>query len=181
MRSHTALVIIDAQVAIIGSPDVYDGDAVLRRIASLLAAARAAGTPIFFVQHDHATFLPLMPGHPGWEIHPAIAPKPGELVIRKRASDAFYATSLRSELDRLGVTRLVVAGCQTEYCVDTSVRRALSLDYDVLLVADGHTTTDGDLLSAPHIIAHHNAMLAGLPHPTREIRVRPADEIAFVS
>ena len=48
----------------------------------------------------------------------------------------------------------------TEYCIDTTCRRAVSLGYDVTLVADAHTTHDNDLLPAEKIIAHHNRSLS---------------------
>ena len=182
----TALVVIDVQNTIVDGPDgatpIHDRDNVLARIGELLAKARTAKTPVLFVQHEHPSFAPLMADTPGWEIHPAVAPQPGEPRIRKRACDAFYGTPLRSELDRLGVTRLILAGCETDFCVDTAARRALSLDYDVVPAADAHTTgtgADGGPLSPAQVIAHHNVVLANFPHPTREIVVLPSVEIAF--
>ena len=179
----TALVVIDVQNAIVdGEAPIYRRDEVLRAIADLLANARGAGVPVFHVQHENPNYPPLTRGADGWQIHPAVAPVPGEPVIQKRACDAFYGTSLRGELDARGVTRLVMAGCETDFCIDTAARRALSLDFDVVLVADAHTTTNGSddgPLTAAQIVAHHNAVLANIPHPTREIVVRPVAEIAF--
>ena len=63
-------------------------------------------------------------------------------MIGKTASDSFYRTSLEDELRRLGTTQLIVTGMQTEFCVDTTCRRALSLGFDVTLVSDAHTTKD---------------------------------------
>ena len=119
MPTDAALLIIDAQVAILGGDEApaYRRDEVLARIGELLRNARAAGVPVVHVQHDAATYEPMKPGAPGWQIHPAVAPLPGERVVRKRAGDAFYGTPLRAELDALGVTRLVVAGCETDYWV----------------------------------------------------------------
>ena len=184
MPTDAALLVIDAQVAILdGDTPAYRRDEVLARIGELLANARAAGVPVVYVQHDDATYEPMKPGAAGWQIHPAVAPLPGERIVRKRACDAFYGTPLRAELDTLGVTRLVAAGCETDYCVDTTVRRALSLDYDVVLAADAHTTTSGsdggDGLTTAQIIAHHNATLAGFSTPTREVVVKPTGEIVF--
>ncbi len=182
---ETALLVIDVQVAMMdgadpSSPPAYRRDEVLAFVGELLEKARAAGAPVIFVQHDHATFPPMFAGAPGWQIHPAVAPRPGEPVIRKRASDAFYGTSLRSELDGRGVTRLVVSGADTHYCVDTTVRRALSLDYDVILASDAHTISGGEeSLPAEQIVAHHNATLASLPHPKYSVTVVPSREIQF--
>ena len=185
MATETALVVIDVQVAIMDGPEpgadpAYRRDEVLVKVGELLAKARAAGTPVIHVQHEHASFPPMRAGAAGWQIHPAAAPHDGEPIVHKRAADAFYGTSLRAELDRLGVTRLVLAGAESDCCVDTTARRALSLDYDVVLAADAHTTYAGNgVLSAEQIVAHHNAMLANLPHPKHEILVRPTSEIAF--
>lgn len=185
MANGTALVVIDVQVAIMdgaeaGADPAHNRDGVLAKVGELLAKARAAGTPVLHVQHEHADFPPMRVGAAGWQIHPAAAPRDGETIVRKRAADAFYGTSLRSELDRLGVTRLVLAGAESDCCVDTTARRALSLDYDVTLAADAHTTYAGNgVLTAEQIVAHHNAMLANLPHPKHEILVTPTDEIAF--
>src|SRR5438105_15863492 len=56
-----------------------------------------------------------------------------------------------------GISRGVT---DTELCVDTTCRQACSLEYDVTLVQDGHSTWDRELLSAPQIIAHHNALIS---------------------
>lgn len=42
----------------------------------------------------------------------------------------------------IGVNGLIVAGCRTECCVDTTVLRAVSRGYDVMLASDAHTTAD---------------------------------------
>ena len=76
-----------------------------------------------------------------------------------------FASSPRARLHRelrsRGIMRLVVAGLQTEYCVDTTCRRAYSLGYEIILVGDAHRTWDSDSLSASQIIDHHNNVLGG--------------------
>jgi nicotinamidase-related amidase len=180
MSNGTALLVIDVQKAIIDGEDpAHRRDETLAVISGLIEQARAAKTPVIYVQHEERQYAPMNRGADGWQIHPAVAPLPGERIIQKQACDAFYGTPLRSELDALGITHLVVVGLQTDMCIDTACRRALSLDYDVTLVADGHTTSDTPRLTAAQIIAHHNATLANVPHPKHEIVVKPSREIAF--
>ena len=108
----TALVIIDMQQGMF--TDVvapHRGEEVRQRCADLLKRARAAGTPVFHVQH--------------------------------------------------GIDRLVVAGMQSDYCVDTACRAAKALGYSVVLANDAHTTFDNKVLPAERIVAHHNATLDG--------------------
>jgi nicotinamidase-related amidase len=176
MALSSAVLVIDLQIGLVALAP--GADELLDRVGHVLARARAAHVPVVHVQHSHATYAPLMAGAPTWRIHPRVAPFDAETVISKTASDAFYKTSLLDELTRLGVSRLIVAGMQTEYCVDTTCRRALSLGFDVTLVSDGHTTCDG-VLPAADVVRHHNTVLAGLAHPDHRVAVVPSRDITF--
>jgi nicotinamidase-related amidase len=155
----TALLVIDLQRGMFAATDPYDGEAVLNRVAGLLDRARASGIPVFHVRHDGGSGDDLERDTPGWEIHPAVSPKDGEPIVDKDRCSAFDATDLHERLRVLGLERLVIAGMQTEYCIDTNCRAAHGLGYRVALVSDGHTTFDNSTLSAKQIVAHHNLTL----------------------
>jgi nicotinamidase-related amidase len=182
--ARTAVVVIDVQNGLLeglGGVRQQEAaralDATVGRIAGLLYRARAAGIPVFYIQHDGGSGHRLQPHTQGWEIRAEIAPKVGEPVIRKRACDAFFETPLDAELAALDVKRIVVAGCMTQYCVDTSVRRAVSLGYDVVLAADGHTTADAGGLRFEQIVAHHNSLLDGFDAGSHVVQVCPVSDI----
>ena len=99
-----------------------------------------------------------------------MAPRPGEIVIEKAASDGFCQTDLQLELDRLGVE------LQTEFCVDATCRAALSRGFEVVLAAGAHSTTDA-IATAAVVVQHHNYALANLAHPERRISVVASAEI----
>lgn len=179
MTKETALIIIDVQVGIIEGFRAYRGREVLAQINNLLSKARALNMPIIYVQHDGEPGHPLEVGISGWEIHPDIKPHDEDLIIRKRASDSFFETTLQRELEARGIKHLIVSGCMTEYCVDTTSRRAISMGYDVTLVSDAHTTVDNELLTAAQIIAHHNALLNGFDAGSHLITVKPAEDVVF--
>lgn len=158
--SKSALLVIDVQRAMFDEADpVYEGEALLRTIGGLIAAARAEGAPVIYVRHGEGAGQPLEWGTEGWQIHPAIAPLDGERIIDKRTPDSFHETGLQAVLAELGVQHLVLTGIQTEVCVDTTCRRAYSLGYQVTLVKDAHSTWNSANLSAAQIIAHHNGVL----------------------
>lgn len=94
------------------------------------------------MQHNAPTGKPLEYGTKGWEIHPEIAPKVGDIIIQKTTPDSFFKTTLEEELKKQGIEHLVIAGIQSEVCVDTTCRRAFSLNYKVTLVSDAHSTWD---------------------------------------
>jgi nicotinamidase-related amidase len=158
----TALLVIDAQSVFFDGgamPPVFGAEAVLVRLTGLIARARAAGVPVIFVQHceDEGLFARTAPG---WGLHPALAVQLGEPVVEKTRPDSFFESGLALILDDLEVSHLVIGGCQSEMCVDTTCRAAASLGYRVTLAGDAHATWDGPALSAAEIIAHHNHVLA---------------------
>jgi nicotinamidase-related amidase len=67
----------------------------------------------------------------------------------------------------------------SQFCVDTTVRRAVSLGYDVTLIADGHMTGDTATFTSSEIIAHHNETLDGFDAGKATVEIRPAAEIDF--
>jgi nicotinamidase-related amidase len=178
-RSRNALLIIDIQVGLV---ELIPGEIrtrVLSRIETLLSKARATGTPVIYIQHDGPKGHPLETHTKGWEVHPSIKPLDGESVVRKAESDSFFETTLQQELEGREITRLIIAGGMTEYCIDTTCRRATSLGYDVTLASDAHLTRDNEVLSAANIIAHHNFVLDDFGAGAHLIRAKPTAEIVF--
>lgn len=157
----TALLVIDVQQGMFMlSRSPYQGDQVVERIASLLKRARTHDAPIFHVRHNGGIGHILAPDTAGWNFHPAVAPQENEPVVDKRHSSAFQNTTLDEQLKLSRIDKLVIAGMQTEYCVDSACRAAAALGYQLVLVSDAHTTFDTPILSAEQIIAHHNLTLS---------------------
>ena len=97
----------------------------------------------------------------GWEIQQKLLVSENDQIIQKTTPDAFHKTQLSNVLFELNGEHLIILGLQTEYCIDTTIRRAFSLGFKVTLVADCHSTWDSDILSAFLIINHHNQVLNG--------------------
>jgi nicotinamidase-related amidase len=165
--SKTALLIIDIQNDYFpgGTMELEGADAAGRRAGEALAAFRAKRLPVFHIQHlsvrPGATFF--VPGTPGAEIHPGVAPASGEAVLQKNFPNAFRGTQLKAQLEREGVDHLVVAGMMTHMCVDASVRAAFDDGYRVTLLADACATRaqswGGETVPAKQV---HVAFLAAL-------------------
>jgi nicotinamidase-related amidase len=172
------LLVIDMQVGLFeGKVPRYDADGVVRRINAVARAVRATGGVVIFIQHDDPQGGILEPETDGWKLLPTLVRTDQDLLVRKRACDSFYESGLPTILERRGVKRLIVTGCATDFCVDTTVRAAASRDYEVVVVADGHTTKDRPHLDAPAIIRHHNWMWENLILPRSQVKVLPAASI----
>lgn len=134
--------------------------------------------PVVWVQHEEDHEL-LRHGSPGWQLADGLDVAPGDHRVRKTTPDAFLRTPLPDLVQRLGTRSLVVCGLQTEYCVDTTTRRALALGLPVTLVSDGHSTVDNGVLSAAQIRAHHNQTLGSMESFGVRATLRAADAVVF--
>ncbi|MCP5281401.1 MAG: cysteine hydrolase [Rhodoferax sp.] len=160
MRS--ALLVIDVQRALCeGEQASHAAQQTVERINQAAAAARAAGAVVVYIQHETATG-PFARGSDSWQLAADLARQPGDPVVHKTTPDAFQQTGLQALLDSLGVTELVICGMQTEFCVDTTTRRAAALGYPVVLLSDGHSTNDKPHMAAVDIIRHHNHTLPNI-------------------
>ncbi|EOO39501.1 MULTISPECIES: cysteine hydrolase family protein [Bacillus] len=154
-----ALIVIDVQVGMYtaGMP-VHNGEKFLETLQNLIEECRSNSIPIIYVQHNGPKNHPLEKGTAGWQVHAAIAPREGELVVEKTTPDSFHKTNLNELLQEKGIEHVIISGMQTEYCVDTTTRRAFSEGYKVTLVSDAHSTFDTDVLRAEDIVKHHNVV-----------------------
>jgi nicotinamidase-related amidase len=134
----------------------------LPRLSRLLAGARDVGVPVIYILMtvlpgrisdspaqirfnmrlhlaSHGATQPLLytiEGTPGQEIIAELAPEPGDLVVRKYRSSGFWGTNLDMLLRSNGIESVIVTGCTTEGCVESTARDALFNDYYVVLPED---------------------------------------------
>jgi len=175
----TALLVIDVQQALCSGPyQAFDARALVRRINEVIQRARLAKLLVVMVQHEEPDG-PFQYGAEGWQLDPELQAQADDLSIRKTTPDSFHNTRLLAELQARGITHLVICGMQTEFCVDTTTRRALALGFPVTLVSDGHSTLDNAVLSAAQIIAHHNETLSKMESFGTRARLLPAAQVNF--
>ena len=159
------------------------------RLAALLAAARASGTMIVHLQNtalparmsDSPSYIrfnmrmhmaarrdgpPLqytVPGTPGHDFANEFAPLPGELVVRKYRSSGFWGTNLDLMLRSNGIRSLVVGGCTTEGCVESTARDAMFNDYYVVIAEDCVASDDRAQHEASRLLMRHRFDVFGYP------------------
>jgi nicotinamidase-related amidase len=119
----------------------------------LLAWARASAIPVVSVRiafrRDHADVIQnckifrdvvakgaMAEGSWGAAFHEGLGPVDGELVVKHSRVNAFYGSPLEEMLRVLKADRLIVAGVATNSVVETTVRHAADMGYEVVVVAD---------------------------------------------
>ncbi|HEX9327570.1 MAG TPA: cysteine hydrolase family protein [Reyranella sp.] len=171
-----ALVVVDMQVGLLDGGPKHDLDGVIQRINALAAMVRQRGGQVVWIRHCGKAGDGFEPGSKGWAFLPELDCRPDDLVVQKALNDAFAGTSLDDTLKRLAVDRVLIVGWATDQCVDSTVRSAISHDYHVVAVSDGHTVSDRPHLAAPVVIRHHNWVWSDLL-TSRSIRVMAAADL----
>jgi nicotinamidase-related amidase len=176
----TAVLVIDVQRGLFcARPAPFEAEAVVARINAVTGKARAAGAPVIFIQHDGAPGdEDVVPFTEGWKLHLNLEVHPTDLVISKTTCDAFYGTSLETELRSRGITTLLLTGYATDFCIDATLRTAASKDFGIIVVADAHTTSDNPILKAVQVRQHHNWAWANAI-TKRGVTVLTAAEVRF--
>ena len=159
--SRSALVVMDYQPAIVAR--VPGSDDLLARMRDTIALARGHGMTIGYVRvafddADYAavpetnkSFSVLAGGRqmhadaPETAVHEAVAPEPGDIVVRKTRVGGFSTTDLDRQLRDRGVDTLILAGISTSGVVLSTVRDAADHDYRLYVLEDGCADTDPEV------------------------------------
>ena len=178
---ESALLVIDAQLSLLSAtPEPFELNGMLDNINILIDAFRSAQKLFVFVQHETLNG-DLKHRSAGWELDPRIHALPTDHRIRKNTPDSFLGTDLNGLLMSQGIKTLYVCGYATEFCIDTSIRRGAAIGYDMVLVADAHTTHDKDHAKAKEIRIHHQKTLERLTSFEGSIQVKTTAELLRIS
>jgi nicotinamidase-related amidase len=148
--------------------EVVEANGCVPHMIQTLTAARSAGLRIFFVPHhrwrpgDYQTWKYWAPiqedaarsrvfadGTWGGTFREEFTPKPGEIVAMEHwCSSGFANTDLDLQLKKHGVQRVIVIGLLANTCIDSTVRFAAELGYEVTLLKDAIGSRSWDEMKA---------------------------------
>jgi nicotinamidase-related amidase len=156
----TALLVIDFQKGLVATdPLPGDAAAISANVRQLTERARAARVPVVFIQHEDEE---LVAGSEAWKIADTAQAQSSDHFVSKRTPDSFLNTPLGALLEQHAIKHVVICGYATEFCVDTTTRRAAANGFTVTLAADAHTTHDKSHATAATIREHHNQTLSSM-------------------
>lgn len=158
---HAALLVVDMQndfcapggyvEAVLGK-DAAACRAVVEPIMALVERARAARVPVLWVRADYSPDK--IPPHIAVKAQErgatapfchagswgaaffGVTPGEGEPAVDKHCYSAFIGTDLERRLRAMGVLTTVLAGVQTNVCIESTLRDAASLGFNVVVAAD---------------------------------------------
>jgi nicotinamidase-related amidase len=173
--------------------DVSMYPAMVPRLVRLVDSARAAGVRIVYVQMtmlegrlsdspaqirfnmrmqqsatDGAALSYTPDGSDGQRLIPELSVHDGDLVVKKYRSSAFWATNLDLLLRSNGIQTVVMTGCTTEGCVESTARDAMFNDYYVVIAEDCVASDDRAQHDASLFLMRHRFDVAGCDELVRE-------------
>jgi maleamate amidohydrolase len=160
--NRPALLVVDFVNGFL-DPAIFGGGNIVeaaKRTQPLLEAARARNVPIVFTRIVYAEdgsdagvwcekaprLKTLTESSSASQVTDLLAPRSGELIVRKTQASAFFGTDLSSWLTYKGVDSVVIAGCTTSGCVRATVVDAISYNFRPVVVAE----CVGDRATGPH-------------------------------
>jgi nicotinamidase-related amidase len=155
---RTALLIMDVQPEIV---DRFGDSGLTDRLAGAAAAARAHGVRVIYVKVGFRDGYPeISPRNTTFsriaelggfvegassQVHPAVAPQPGDIVVTKRRVSAFAGSDLDMVLRAGGIDSLVLTGIATSGVVLSTLRQAADLDFSLTVLSDGCIDADDEV------------------------------------
>jgi nicotinamidase-related amidase len=172
-KQRAALLVIDMQSDFVDEGAVMEVTMARHRIPAMrqvVELCRAQGVPVIYTQHVLSDLFDISPletsyqpklktkgmreGSAGTEIVAALAPLPGDVVIKKHRYDAFHNTQLETVLRNIRgagrVDTVIIIGTVTSICCESTARSAFMRDYKVAFISDANGGLDA---------ASHNATL----------------------
>jgi nicotinamidase-related amidase len=159
--NRTALLVLDYQEGIVGQ--LPGSGPLLDRVTSVLDDVRGRGGHVGWVRvgfedaefeaiPETSMFAPfaasadhragMRADAAATQIHPELAPRPEDIRVRKIRVGAFSTTDLGPQLEKRGITTLVLAGVSTSGVVLSTVREAMDRDYRIVVLRDACADRD---------------------------------------
>ena len=155
---RTALLVMDVQPGIV---ERLGSETLLARLTEAIGAARGAGVQVIFVKVGFRRGYPEVSArNPSFsrlrdsesfiegvssDVHPALAPQRGDIVVTKRRVSAFSGSDLELLLRARTIDSLVLCGIATSGVVLSTLRQAADLDFALAVLADGCADADPEL------------------------------------
>jgi nicotinamidase-related amidase len=178
MENRKALLVIDMQKGSFTSKTPrFDTVGVVQRINKLALKFREKNLPVIFIQHDGTGTGEFEKNSWDWENLDELNVEPDDVLIDKYANDIFYKSKVAAKLKELKINEIYITGCATDFCVESTIQSAYTKDYNIIVIADGHTTGERPHLSAEKVIEHYNWVWQNMLPTKGSIKVLKTEKI----
>lgn len=162
----TALVVVDMQRAFLDSGaaiEVAEGRAIVPNINKIAEAVRSKGGKVIFLRYlvneevgmlkyfEGKSYLgkerespmnALRPGHPQFELYPALDVQKNDIVMNKIRYSAVLGSNIVDTLGKYRIENTIVTGVTTDVCAGNTAEGLMQKDFHVVMVWDGTAALD---------------------------------------
>ena len=152
------LLILDAQ-KLITTGELCDFKGFEDRVKQLIACARENGTEVIFVRHDDGDKGALKKGTDGFEIYDGFRPLDNEKIFDKTVNSPFRDSGLLEYLREKGEDTIMLAGLQTDYCMDAAVKAGFEHHFRMIIPEGTNSTFDNGFMTAAETYRYYNEFM----------------------
>lgn len=152
------LLVVDTQ-KLITNEKLYEFEAFVLNVKSLIAHARENGIEVIYVRHDDGEDQELTKGTEGFEIYEEFKPTDGEKIFDKNVNSSFRDTGLLEYLRNKGEKNIIIVGLQTDYCIDATVKCGFEHGFHMIVPAYANTTVDNQFMTGEESYRYHNQFI----------------------
>lgn len=128
------LLVVDTQKLIMTN-NLYNFDSLVPNIEQLIVTARKNKIEIVYIRHDDGPNTELTEGKEGFEIYEKFQPTTLERIFDKSVNSAFKGTGLLEYLKEKSTKKIVIAGLQTDFCIDATVKCGFEHGFHMIVPA----------------------------------------------
>ena len=152
------LLIVDTQ-KLITNNELYQFSLFESRVRQLINKARSRGVEVIFVRHDDGKENGLLKGTEEFEIYDGFQPVGSEVIFDKNVNSAFRGTGLLEYLRQKEENTVIIAGLQTEYCIDATIKAGFEHGFKMIVPANTNSTFDNQYMSADQTYKYYNEFM----------------------
>lgn len=152
-RINMVLLIVDTQEMIV-TKELYQYEKFVNNVKTLLSVARKNNTEVIYIRHDDG--VELTKGVEGFEIFHEFSPEQNEKIFDKHVNSAFRDTGLVEYLRSKNESKVMVAGLQTDYCMDATIKCGFEHGFEMIVPSYCNTTIDNEYLTGEQSYKYYN-------------------------
>lgn len=149
------LLIVDTQKLILNEA-LFAFERFTQNVKTLIKTARENGVEVIYIRHDDGPGGALVRGTEGFAIAAAFQPHPGEKIYDKTVNSSFHGTGLLEYMRAKNEKRIMIAGLQTDYCIDATVKCGFEHGFEMIVPAYCNTTVSNEFFSGEQSYRYYN-------------------------
>ena len=152
------LLVVDTQ-ELITNEKLYNFKGFVESVEGLIKTARKNNIEVIYVRHDDGDNSELTKGKRGYEIYHKFKPCNDEKIFDKKVNSAFKESGLLEYLINKNEKDIIIAGLQTDYCIDATIKCGFEHGLNIIVPAYANTTVDNLFMSAEQSYKYYNEFI----------------------